>query len=119
MNDCYCRADLQAYAYQSLSRCISRLCTPSDSDLSSAAALYNHYCTANGYFPDDTKVVPTKAGGEKGGSKAGGGGNGMPQKTGGSDDESRGTSLAIGWEPAGIITAIVSFVLANELQAID
>ncbi|KAJ3497320.1 hypothetical protein NLG97_g1997 [Lecanicillium saksenae] len=91
MNECYCRPDLQPYAYQSLSRCISRLCTPSDSDLSSAAGIYDSYCTANGYFRDDSEVVATPISGGNDPNRAGGG-SGLPRKTGAAGESGSGSN---------------------------
>lgn len=108
MNECYCRSDLQAYAYQSLSRCISRLCTPSDSDLSSAAGIYNLYCTANGYYRDDSQVVATTTSPGNGGPNRAGGGSGLPQNTGAAAKSGSGSTASERMWLFGFTAAVVS-----------
>ncbi|KYK58634.1 hypothetical protein DCS_05651 [Drechmeria coniospora] len=91
MNGCYCRTDLQANAYQSLSRCVSRFCSGNSNDLSSAASIYSSYCTSNGFIANN-EAAATGAG-DQGGADDGQGGSGSPQKTGGGGDSNSGAEM--------------------------
>jgi hypothetical protein len=98
MNDCYCRADLQLDAYQSLSRCVDSKCTSNSNDLLSAASAYSNYCTANGYLQDTVVEATTTGAGGQGGSggRTGTGTDGWPVRTGGPGDDSGAEGMAAG-----------------------
>jgi hypothetical protein len=58
VDDCYCRADLQAAAESFLTSCIKESCTVGDTsiNIASASSLYAGYCTSKGF----TAAVPAQ-----------------------------------------------------------
>lgn len=58
VDDCYCRADLQAAAESFLTSCIKESCTVGDTSLNiaSASSIYAGYCTSKGF----TAAVPAQ-----------------------------------------------------------
>ncbi|SPO07721.1 uncharacterized protein DNG_10416 [Cephalotrichum gorgonifer] len=60
-NDCFCRGDLQWTATSYLSSCVNSACDRKTVDVESAVALYNDYCTSNGFTRDAQEARPTDA----------------------------------------------------------
>lgn len=58
-NDCICRVDLQPSAQSYLSSCVNDKCDDNTVDLNSALAIYNDYCTSNGYVTGSQTAATT------------------------------------------------------------
>ena len=49
-NDCFCRTDLQPSAQAVITQCVLSRCNQNENDAATAGAMYNGYCSANGYY---------------------------------------------------------------------